>query len=114
MKNLFNFKSLRMKVLVSFSLVIALFIAFGIYISISVNKVNSDTKRMVSKDLQLLIAGEQMAIRMANSIGLATDYAAFGYNDYLDIFEDETVKAQHYEKIARELGASPEFEELID
>ncbi|WP_249308507.1 methyl-accepting chemotaxis protein [Lederbergia citrea] len=113
MKNLFNFKSLKMKILVGFSLVIFLFIAFGAYIFISVNNVNTDTDRMVSKDLQLLIAGEQMAVRMANSIGLASGYVVFGYNDNKDIFEDETQKAQHYEKVVKELGASAEFTELI-
>ncbi|MBS4218400.1 methyl-accepting chemotaxis protein [Bacillus sp. FJAT-49711] len=108
-----NFKSLRMKIVVGFSLVILLFVTFGVYIYHSVHNVNTDTERMISKDLQLLIAGEQMAVRMANSIGLASGYVVFGYNDNKDIFEDETQKAQHYEKIVKELGASAEFEELI-
>lgn len=113
MKNLFNFKSLKMKILAGFSFVILLFLIFGVYIFNSVSNVNTDTESMVNKDLQLLIAGEQMAVRMANSIGLASGYVQFGYNDYKDIFNDETKKAQHYEKIVQELGASTEFEELI-
>ncbi|MBS4195713.1 methyl-accepting chemotaxis protein [Lederbergia citri] len=113
MKNLFNFKSLKMKILVGFSLVILLFIAFGVYIYISVNKVNKDTENMVSKDLQILIADEQLETRMANSIGLARGYVLFGYNDYKDRFIDEIKKAEHYEKMAKELGASAEFKELI-
>ncbi|MBW8349810.1 HAMP domain-containing protein [Bacillus sp. IITD106] len=113
MKNLFNFKSLKMKILVGFFLVILLFVAFGAYNFITVFSVNKSTKNIVSKDLQLLIADEQMATRMANSIGLASGYVVFGYNDYKDIFEDETKKAQHYEKIVKELGASAEYEELI-
>ena len=113
MKTLFNFKSLRMKILVGFSFVILLFLAFGVYIFNSVNNVNADTESMVNEDLQLLIAGEQMAVRMANSVALASGYVVFGYNDNKDIFEDEAEKAEHYEKVAKELGASAEFEELI-
>ncbi|MCM3740792.1 methyl-accepting chemotaxis protein [Oceanobacillus luteolus] len=113
MRNLFTFKSLKMKILGGFSFVILLFLIFGMYIYYSVSDVNMDTESMINKDLQLLIASEQMAIRMANGIGLASGYVLFGYNDYKDIFEDETKKAQHYEKIVQEIGASAEFEELI-
>src|SRR5690606_12781315 len=71
------------------------------------------TESMINKDLQLLVASEQMAIRMANGIGLASGYVLLGYIDYRDIFEDETNKAQHNEKIVHEIGASEEHEELI-
>lgn len=113
MRNLFTFKSLKMKILGGFSFVILLFLIFGMYIYYSVSDVNMDTESMINKDLQLLIASEQMANRMANGIGLASGYVLFGYNDYKDIFEDETKKAQHYEQIVQEIGASAEFEELI-
>ena len=78
MRNLFTFKSLKMKILGGFSFVILLFLIFGMYIYYSVSDVNMDTESMINKDLQLLIASEQMAIRMANGIGLASGYVLFG------------------------------------
>ncbi|MBS4200612.1 methyl-accepting chemotaxis protein [Bacillus sp. FJAT-49732] len=102
-----------MKILFGFSIVIFLFISFSAYNIISVINVNSSTKSIINKDLQLLIADEQLATTMANRIGVARGYIMDGDSNYKKEFNDYTELGKYYEQMARNVGVTKEFDELI-
>ncbi|MGE8080082.1 methyl-accepting chemotaxis protein [Peribacillus loiseleuriae] len=113
MKKQFNFRSIKTKMLFGFSLVIFLIVLFGIYNYSVINKSNEEAKNIVEKELPLLIANEQMAKTMANRISTARGYVLYG-GDYKDLFNDYTEEGKRNEAIVRGIGASEEFDNLIN
>ena len=112
MKKQFNFKSIKMKMLFGFSLVILLVVLFGVYNYSATKKSNDEAKNIVEKELPLLIANEQMATTMANRISTARGYVLYG-GDYKDRFNEYTEEGKRIEATVREIGASEEFDQLI-
>ena len=108
----FSFKSIKMKMLFGFSLVILLIVLFGIYNYSVIKKNNEDAKNIVEKELPLLIANEQMAKTMSNRVATARGYVLYG-GDYKDRFNEYTEEGKRNEAIVREIGASEEFDNLI-
>src|SRR5690625_6728786 len=92
MKGLLNFRSIRSKVLFGFSLVIILTVIFGIFNYWTVSNVNKDTKDMVNKDLELLIANQKLASSMSNRVGSVRGYAADGDQRSTDFFFDDSAQ----------------------
>ena len=114
MKGFLNFRSIRSKVLFGFSLVILLTVIFGIFNYWTVSNVNKDTKDMVNKDLELLIANQKLASSMSNRVGSARGYAADGDQSYKDLFFNETEQMEEYEKKITDLGSSEEFTDILN
>ncbi|GIO28843.1 methyl-accepting chemotaxis protein [Ornithinibacillus bavariensis] len=109
-----NFKSIKQKMLLGFSVVIILVIFLGVYNFISVYKMNQETTEMVDRKVQLLIANEQMSSTMSNRIAAARGYVLFGKQEYKDIFDQYTEKGTEYEELFKSLADSKEFDELIN
>lgn len=114
MKAYLNFKTIKTKILFGFSLVILLTVLFSVYNYWAVSNVNKDTKDMVDKDLELLIANQKLASSMSNRVGSVRGYAADGDKNYKDLFFDETEKMDEYEQKILDLEPSEEFKEIIN
>ncbi|WNS74617.1 methyl-accepting chemotaxis protein [Bacillus sp. DTU_2020_1000418_1_SI_GHA_SEK_038] len=113
MKNLLSFKSIRTKILFGFSLVIFLVLVLGGFSFYEIKTTNRDTEIIVDHEVQLLIANEQMSSTLANRISTARGYVLYG-GDYKERFNEYTEKGKHYEQVVRKIGASQEFDELIN
>ena len=109
---MFNFKSIKTKLLSAFSLVIILVILLGIYNFSVIMKSNQEAKNVVEKELPLLIANQQMELTMANRISTARGYVLFG-GDYKDRFNAYTEQGKEYEAVVRSIRDSKEFDQLI-
>ena len=107
-----NLKSIKMKILLGFSLVILLMVLFTAYIYISISKSNEQARIIAQEELPILIANEQMARTMANRISTARGYVLYG-GDYKDRFNAYTEEGKRHEATVREIGASEEFDSLI-
>ncbi|WP_163970613.1 methyl-accepting chemotaxis protein [Oceanobacillus halotolerans] len=114
MKKLLNFKSIKMKILVGFSLVIFLVLLLGIYNFYAVNKVNTDTKDIVNENLPLLIADEKLAFNMAQRIALTRGYVLYGDTDFKDRFNEYTEESKQYQDTVIAMTDSEEVENLIN
>lgn len=114
MKKLLNFKSIKYKILFGFFLVTVLVLILGFSTFWAISTINEDTEQMVNKELQILIADEQLADSMSNRIAAVRGYVLFGEKQYKDIFDEFTEEAKYYEQIVREIEASEQFEKLID
>lgn len=113
LKNLLSFKSIRTKILFGFSLVIFLVLVLGGFSFYEIKTTNRDTEIIVDHEVQLLIANEQMSSTLANRISTARGYVLYG-GDYKERFNEYTEKGKHYEQVVRKIGASQEFDELIN
>ena len=96
-----------------FSLVIFLVVLFGIYNYSVIVKSNEEANNIVEKELPVLIANEQMARTLANRISTARGYVLYG-GDFKDRFNEYTEEGKRNEAIVREIGASEEFDKLIE
>ncbi|CAM4206067.1 methyl-accepting chemotaxis protein [Lederbergia lenta] len=113
MKQLFTFKSIKQKMIFGFSLVIILVIILGIY-NLSIIKANNrDAAKIANEELPMLMANEGLSYTMANRISTARGYVLYG-GDYKDRFNEYTEQGKQYEAIIRELGASEEFDRLME
>src|SRR5690625_5181219 len=100
--------------LIGFATLIILVIIFGIYNYLSISSVNKQTNNMVDKEVKLLVADEQLAASMSGRIATLRGYLLLGDSNYKELFDEYTEQGSHYEKIARELGASDEFDMIIN
>jgi methyl-accepting chemotaxis protein len=110
---MFQFKSIKTKLLGAFSIVIVLVILLGIYNISVVVKSNQSAEMIMKKELPLLIANEQMALTMANRISTARGYVLFG-GEYKDRFNAYTEQGKEYEAVIRGIRDSEEFDRLIE
>jgi len=112
--NLLNFKSLRAKILFSFSIVIVLVLVLSTFTIYSINKINRDLEKMIDTEVTLLIADEQLASDMAHRTSLIRGYLLFESQQYRDDFQDGTEYSIELENRAMELSDSEELQELMD
>lgn len=108
-----KFKSIKMKMLFGFSLIIILLVCFGIYNFYSVKSTNQNTSKILDEEMKILIADEQLATVMANRIATVRGYVLFGDQDFKERFDLYTEKGKEYEEIIKEEGGAEEFEDLV-
>ena len=112
-KKIFNFKSIKSKILFAFSLVILFVIILGVYNYIAVKQINNDTANIIEDDLQRLIANKGMETTMANRISTARGYVLSGNSEFKDRFAAYTEQGIEFETLARSVGVTQEFDDLI-
>src|SRR5699024_12395888 len=77
MGKLFNFKSIKAKMLVGFELVIILVILLGLYNFINTSNSNARPEEMVEAQLELLITQEKITYNMSAELAEARGYILF-------------------------------------
>ena len=90
MGNLFNFKSIKTKIILGFSVIILLVLALASYSTYSLNKMNYGTKDIVKTELPLLIADEKIAFNTAQRLVAVHAYVLYGDKQYKDLFMENT------------------------
>ncbi|MFV2047106.1 methyl-accepting chemotaxis protein [Metabacillus sp. YM-086] len=108
-----KFNSIRAKILVGFSIVILLSIAFGTYNFMASKSINSDAKNIINHQIPLLIADETLGQNMAERIGYARGYVLTGKQEYIDQFNTFTEKSRVVEETALKINDSEDFEQLV-
>lgn len=108
-----SFKSIKGKLLFAFSIVIVLVILLGSYNVWVISKSNAEARNIVERELQILIADEQLASSMANRISTARGYVLYG-GDFKDRFDEYTEIGKRNEEVIRGIEVTDEFSELIE
>lgn len=114
MKNLFNFKSIRAKILFGFSLALLLVLGLGIYNFQAINKTNANTKHLAEQEVPMLVADERLAFNAAQRMAAIRGYILFGDDLYLDLFNEYTEDSILYQDKVLETTNSEQVKELID
>lgn len=113
MSRITNFKSIRMKILSGFSIVILLVVILGVYNFFVTKESNKNIESMLNNEVQLLIANDKLVSTIANRIGTARGYVLFG-GDFKDRFNEYTEQGIQAEKIIREIEVTEEFDTLMN
>lgn len=113
MKNLFNFKTVKAKILFGFSVVVLFVLLLGIYNYFAVKMVNHYTEGILNKQLPLLIADEKVALNMSKRASLARAYVLFGDPMYKDKFNEYTMQSADVQETILEMSDSEEMKSLI-
>ncbi len=114
MRNIFNFKSIKSKIIAAFSVVILLVFLLGIYNYTAIKQINQDTTNIIENDLQQLIANKGMETTMANRISTARGYILSGETNLKERFNEYTEQGMQFEELARSVGVTEEFDDLVD
>lgn len=110
----YRFKSIRGKLLVSFSIVIVLVVLQGIYTFNTLQNTNTATKDVLDREIPLLISDEQLVNYMANRIAAARGYVLTGDKSYKESFDNYTAQSEATQQHLRDLNASQESLDVID
>ncbi|MGG3890869.1 CHASE3 domain-containing protein [Metabacillus fastidiosus] len=110
---MFNFKSVRKKILFGFSIIIILVAIQTAFNFIMINRSNESTKEMVDKQLKLLILDEKLALSVSQRTSLLRGYILYEDNDLKDRFIQSRDESIEIGKEAIKLGNSPDLERLI-
>lgn len=112
--NLFNFKSIKQKILFGFSIIIVLVILLGVN-SYSMSKTtNEAVESIANEDLPLLIASEGLVSSLIDRIAVAYGYIIFEDSTYKERFQEFIEDGKQFEKQISEIHSSDEFNELVD
>lgn len=114
MKKIFNFKTIRTKVLVAFSAVIVAIILYSSYNVISISQMNEYSEEIIEKQLELLIVDEDLTNNMLNRSGLVRAYMLYDDQKYRKLFEDQIEESIALENRLLELTDSEEAKALIE
>ncbi|CAG9620295.1 methyl-accepting chemotaxis protein [Sutcliffiella rhizosphaerae] len=114
MKNLFNFKSIRIKILTGFAFVTLLTLILAGINGFSIKNINEDTNDMINRQLPLLIANEQMAYNISQRIALTRGYVLLGDSSYKEDFNRFTEESVPYEEQILSLSTSEKAREMIN
>ncbi|MBC5637934.1 methyl-accepting chemotaxis protein [Ornithinibacillus sp. BX22] len=105
MKNLFNFKSIRTRILFLFSTVLFFVVIYSAFSLYSINLINKESKEIVNKQLALLMLDEDISYDMANRSALLRGYF---------LLEDESLRQQFENEVEASIALENELMELSD
>lgn len=114
MKKLFNFRSIRAKILSGFSVVILLVLCLGIFNFISINNITNSTNYIMENQLPMLVAEDTLAFNLSQRIALVRGYVLYEEEEYRDLFEVYSKESAELEEQLLAGGRSEGFRDLAE
>ncbi|RCW65305.1 methyl-accepting chemotaxis protein [Saliterribacillus persicus] len=114
MKEKLKIKSLRMKILLGFFVVIFFILLYVGNNTVSSYKIEQETKDMTETQLPLLIADEKLLFNLSERIGLTRAYILYGDPNYKERFDSYTEQSVEIEKEIQTYSDSEQLTELIE
>ncbi|MEG0437672.1 MAG: methyl-accepting chemotaxis protein [Solibacillus sp.] len=113
MNKLFNFKTIRAKILSAFFVIVIFIFGFSTYSYFSNQRVITAAENIVEKELQILIASEKLASSISNRTSAAKSYVLTGNVAYKEAFQQYIEIAEANSAILSELGTDENLESLV-
>ncbi|MEK3889927.1 methyl-accepting chemotaxis protein [Bacillus sp. FSL K6-3431] len=113
MKKLFNFKSIKMKILFGFSFVVFLALILGAYTILFVGNINGNTSEIVEEQVPLLIKNEQIALNMSKRTSLVRGYIIYNDPAMKTEFNEISKRGIELENELMDLNNDEEMKKLI-
>lgn len=107
-----SLKSVKGRLLRIFSIIIVLFLAFSIYSVSTLYVSNERLHNMGEEEFPLLLAKEQMAFNITERLAASRGYLLFGYDEYLEQFDELSEEAAVIEEQLMNLAGDDES--LVD
>lgn len=94
LQNLFNFKSIRMKVLVGYFFIITLIAVLGLNSLITTDQIKKNTQDIIEKEIVVLEQGEAFKFLISQRIAVARAYLLTGDEAFKDLFTEFTKESE--------------------
>ncbi|WP_405099954.1 methyl-accepting chemotaxis protein [Oceanobacillus sp. FSL H7-0719] len=114
MKNIFNFKTIKTKMLAGFSVVILLIIGLAIVNTTGFTKNNKDMSNIIENQLPILIADETINAKSLQRLVAVRGYLLTGDEQFKEDFNTYTEEAAGAIAVINESSNSEDMKELID
>ncbi|KHF37864.1 methyl-accepting chemotaxis protein [Halalkalibacter okhensis] len=114
MKKVFYLKSIKTKILLSFSFVILLVAVLGTLTFFSINKINQNTEAIVNEQLTLLISEKELQLNMSQRIASLRGYMIHGEQDIIDEYYRYTEDSERLQDTILAINNSEEVQYLIN
>ncbi|WP_285399814.1 HAMP domain-containing methyl-accepting chemotaxis protein [Lysinibacillus sp. fls2-241-R2A-57] len=114
MKGIFQFKTLKARILSAFLLLLVLVVCFNIYTYISNTKMEKQAEDLVNEDLIVLTASKNLAMSMSVRLSAALSYVASGNEKYIETFKEYRKIAEESNSIMEKYDKNPERERLVE
>ncbi|WP_397536454.1 methyl-accepting chemotaxis protein [Rummeliibacillus pycnus] len=113
-KRFFNYKSLKIKILVGFGAVVLLNLCLVAYNFYAMKTVNLSMNDIAKQDLPLLVNDEKMSFNIAERIALARGYVLTGEQEYKTQFNSYAKKSKIIEDNILSITNSDKAKVLVD
>lgn len=113
MTNIMQFKTIKMKIIFSFMLVLIIFLAYSVYTLITNYQIQNHAETLVEKDLKLQMVNEKISLDFTTEIAAIRGYVLSNNELYLNIFVDKHDSLLEDNRIINELHASEEASLLL-
>ncbi len=114
MKGIYQFKTLKARILSAFLILIVLVVGFTAYTYISNNKMEKQAEGLVKEDLQVLTASKDLAMSMSVRLSAALSYVVSGDEKYIDTFNEYRKIAEESNSIVEKYENTPERAALVE
>ncbi|WP_068986354.1 methyl-accepting chemotaxis protein [Lysinibacillus xylanilyticus] len=114
MKGIFQFKTLKARILSAFILLIVLVVCFNTYTYISNSKMEKQAEDLVKEDLMVLMASKNLALSVNVRLSAALSYVVSGNEKYIETFNEYRKIAEESNSIMEKYDKNPEREKLVE
>ncbi|MGE7914832.1 methyl-accepting chemotaxis protein [Lysinibacillus xylanilyticus] len=114
MKEIFQFKTLKARILSAFLLLIVLVVCFNTYTYISNSKMEKQAEDLVKEDLIVLMASKNLALSVNVRLSAALSYVVSGNEKYIETFNEHRKIAEESNSIMEKYDKNPEREKLVE
>ena len=107
-------KSVKGKILVSFSVVLAILVGMAAYSYMTIRSISNEVNEVTSNDMKFLESANSMTFSVANRAKIARDYILFNREEFKEQFSAETQVAIEKESILQEAVESGRISKEIE
>ncbi len=107
-------KSVKGKILVSFSVVLAILVGMAAYSYMTIRSISNEVNEVTSNDMKFLESANSMTFSVANRAKIARDYILFNREEFKEQFSAETQAAIEKESILQEAVESGRISKEIE
>src|SRR5690625_545792 len=86
LRYILNFRSIRTKMLLGFSLVLILILLLAVFTTFTLMRSNEGTEHIIDEQLPALLDNSDLSYNTAHSIALIRGYILYGNDEYKDEF----------------------------
>jgi len=114
MNGLFQFKTIKARILTTFIILLVLFVCFTTYTYFSNTNMEKQAKGLVKEDLVVLEASKDLSMSISVRLSAALNYVVTGDETYIDTFNKYRQIAEDSNRVVEQYEKSAEREKLVE
>lgn len=114
MNGLFQFKTIKARILTMFIILLVLFVCFTTYTYFSNTNMEKQAKGLVKEDLVVLEASKDLSMSISVRLSAALNYVVTGDETYIDTFNKYRQLAEDSNRVVEQYEKSAEREKLVE